>query len=68
MKDGRWADQYAATNESEYWATGVQLYYDAIERLPVEGRDELVAYDPALATLVAELVPADFTYACPPAG
>ena len=37
--DGRlWANTYAATNEQEYWAEGVQSYFDTnIEAIPSNG-------------------------------
>ncbi|MGH8977345.1 MAG: hypothetical protein ACRDV7_04660 [Acidimicrobiia bacterium] len=38
---GLWSGIYATTNASEYWATSVQLSFDAIDRLDVKGRDEL---------------------------
>ncbi|HTE17869.1 MAG TPA: hypothetical protein VK689_05750 [Armatimonadota bacterium] len=68
--DGRWARTYAATNPDEYWAEGVQSWYDANrEALPPNGihnevdtREELVRYDPALAGLVAEVFPAGWRW------
>ena len=60
---GLWKDTYAATNFDEYWAEGVQSWFDANrESAPANGvhnevntREELEAYDPALAGLVARV-------------
>lgn len=62
---GRWDRTYAATNADEYWAEGVQSYFDTNrERVPPDGvhnavdtRAELLAYDPALHALAAEAFP-----------
>jgi hypothetical protein len=71
---GKWANTYAATNADEYWAEGVQDWFDSNEQqIPTNGihnnintRAELVTYDPALAALIAEVFPAsDFTARCP---
>ena len=67
---GRWARTYAATNADEYWAEGVQSWFDANrEALPANGvhnevdtREELVRYDPELAALVAEVFPANWRW------
>lgn len=63
--NGRWVDTYAATNADEYFAEGVQSYFDTnVEATPPNGihnevdtRGELEAYDPALFGLVAEVFP-----------
>ncbi|NQU25910.1 MAG: hypothetical protein HQ567_31865 [Candidatus Nealsonbacteria bacterium] len=58
MKRGLWKDKYAANNRAEYWAEGVQSYFDT-NRKPdhdhnhVDTREELFEYDPELARLVA---------------
>lgn len=60
MKKGLWKGKYAATNQAEYWAEGVQSWFDT-NRPPdhdhnhVDTREELVEYDPALAKLIKEL-------------
>lgn len=57
MKDGLWKDTYAATNHKEYWAEGVQSYFDT-NRPPdrdhndVDTREELAKYDPRLFGLI----------------
>ena len=59
MKQGLWKDLYAAQNKEEYWAEGVQCWFDT-NRPPdaihnhVDTRAELVAYDPRLATLIGD--------------
>lgn len=74
LANGRWANTYSATNADEYWAEGVQDWFDSNEqRIPGDGihneintRAQLVGYDPALAALVAEVFSAsDFTARCP---
>jgi len=64
---GLWTDTYAATGAEQYFAEGLQSWYDANrEAAPPDGlhnaintRSELEAYDPELASLIAEYVPAD---------
>ncbi len=57
---GLWAGKYAATNAAEYWAEGVQSWFDT-NRPPdhdhneVNSREELQAYDAGLAALCAEV-------------
>lgn len=56
-----WANTYAITNLKEYWAEGVQTYFDANAEGPVNGdgvhndintRDKLRTYDPLLYRLI----------------
>ena len=60
MQAGLWKDAYAASNRNEYWAEGVQSWFDN-NRPPdsshnhVNTRRELRAYDPALAGLCEEV-------------
>ncbi|HEY3496639.1 MAG TPA: hypothetical protein VGK73_18195, partial [Polyangiaceae bacterium] len=64
---GLWANTHAGTSAAQYWAEGVQDWYDANrEAVPGDGvhneintRAELKAYDPELAALIAESVPED---------
>jgi hypothetical protein len=64
---GLWRDTYAAVNQIEYYAEGVQSWFDANPDVsPPDGthndintRAELQAYDPALAALVQETMPND---------
>lgn len=58
--EGLWAGKYAATNAAEYWAEGVQSWFDC-NRPPdhdhnhVDTREELSTHDPRLAGLCAEV-------------
>jgi hypothetical protein len=57
---GLWKGTYAASNPGEYWAEGVQCWFDAnlspadFQHNDVHTREGLRAYDPGLASLVAE--------------
>ncbi|MAJ28528.1 hypothetical protein CBD41_03805 [bacterium TMED181] len=60
MEKGLWAGVYAATNRMEYWAEAVQSWFGTNrENDPqhnhVNTRDELRAYDPAVAALCHEV-------------
>lgn len=60
MKAGLWKGLYAAENHSEYWAEGVQSWFDTNRENDaihnhVDTREELLEYDPALAKLCAEI-------------
>lgn len=57
MKEGLWQNAYAATNKEEYWAEGVQSWFDTNrendnQHNHVNTRDELKTYDPRLAALL----------------
>jgi hypothetical protein len=60
MKAGLWKGKYAATNHHEYFAEGVQSWFDN-NREPdhdhnhVNTRVELIEYDPGLAALCKEV-------------
>lgn len=62
IKGGLWKDTYAATNYKEYWAEGVQSWFNANKAVPaadgvhnqINTRSELMMYDPKLATLISE--------------
>lgn len=60
MEKGLWKDKYAATNDREYWAEGVQSWFNN-NREPdhdhnhVNTRVELWEYDPELAKLCQEV-------------
>jgi hypothetical protein len=70
---GKWADSYAATNVDEYWAEGVQDWFETnLEEDPPDGihnlvntREELRAYDQPLHDLIAEVFVTSWLYACP---
>lgn len=60
MAEGLWKGLYAAENSREYFAEGVQSWFDT-NRPPdfihnhVDTREELIEYDPALAALCQEV-------------
>jgi hypothetical protein len=60
MEKGLWLDKYASQNHHEYFAEGVQSWFDN-NRPPdhdhnhVDTRQELIEYDPALAALCREV-------------
>ncbi len=64
---GLYANTYALESYQEYWAEGVQDWYNTnLEAEPPDGihnaidtRDELAVYDPVLYELVAEFLPFD---------
>ncbi|WP_437521835.1 hypothetical protein WME79_29940 [Sorangium sp. So ce726] len=61
LQAGKWENTYAATNKDEYWAEGVQSWFDAnTEAIPTNGihneidtRAELRDYDRPLHDLIA---------------
>ena len=65
LSNNLWQDTYAATSPDEYWAEAAQSWFNANrESNPPDGihntvdnRDELRAYDPAIASLVEEVLP-----------
>jgi hypothetical protein len=67
IRAGLWQNTYADENPIEYYAVGVQVWFDARPNVsPPDGnhneintRAELIQYDPLLAGLVAESMPDD---------
>jgi alpha-glucosidase len=60
MEKGLWKETYAATNAGEYWAEGVQDYFDCNAppggvHNEVNTREELARYDPELFALIDEV-------------
>jgi len=60
MKAGLWKGAYASSNHHEYWAEGVQSWFDNnrendAQHNHVNTRAELLAYDPKLAALCREV-------------
>ena len=58
--EGRWEGTYALSNRMEYWAEGVQSYFDTNrendgQHNHVNTRSELEAHDPRLAALIREV-------------
>lgn len=59
MEKGLWKNTYAATNAGEYWAEGVQSYFDTNAppgrvHNEIDTREELAEYDPELFKLIDE--------------
>src|SRR5262245_42776862 len=56
MSKGLWKGTYLATNASEYWAEGVQAYFDCMRpQYGANTREKLQKYDPDLFALVDEV-------------
>ncbi len=60
MSAGLWKDTYAASNKNEYWAEGVQDWFDTNrendnQHNHINTREELKGYDPGLAALLNEV-------------
>ena len=60
MKQGLWKGKYASTNRMEYWAEGVQSWFNDNrendhDHNHVNSRKELIEYDPRLAALCKEV-------------
>jgi hypothetical protein len=60
MQRGLWKGKYASQNRMEYWAEGVQSWFDTNrendhDHNHVNTREELKAYDSPLAALLAEV-------------
>ena len=60
VEKGLWENTYAITNRAEYWAEGTQSWFDTNranddQHNHVDTRDKLKDYDPALASLLAEV-------------
>jgi hypothetical protein len=67
MNAGLWQNTFAASDDIEYYAVGVQSWFDAGNQASppngvyndVNTRTELKAYDPTLAGLIGETMPDD---------
>jgi alpha-glucosidase len=56
MEKGLWKGTYVATNPSEYWAEGVQAYFDCMRpQFGANTREKLQKYDPDLFALADEV-------------
>jgi len=72
MQNDLWDDTYAAVNQEEYWAEGVQDYFDAnLAANPANGihnfvdtREELENYDPMLYALIEETFSTEWRWKC----
>jgi len=61
LAKGLWKSTYAATNAAEYWAEGIQSWFDCNRPADtihngVDKREKLKEYDPPLAALIAEVL------------
>lgn len=61
-RDGLWKGTYAGSNYHEYWAEGVQSWFDTndannAEHNDIDTREKLKRYDPRFAKLLAEVFP-----------
>jgi len=71
IKRGLWKEAYASTNYAEYWATGVQIWFDvnytdkSLHKNYIKTKAQLVYYDPVLYNLVAKYFPAKSISICP---
>ena len=59
IAEGLWKDTYAAVNHKEYWAEGSEAWFNpkttaSFDRFG-DTREDLKAYDPELAALIAEV-------------
>ena len=72
-QQGLWDNTYAISSVEEYWAEGVQSYFDAnLEAIPANGihnaintREELESYDPELYELIdSAFNQSDYRYNC----
>ena len=71
MAAGLWADTYAATNFTEYFAEGVQSYYN-VNQSPQAGihndidtRSELKSYDVELYDFIENYLSSEYQPSCP---
>jgi hypothetical protein len=56
MEQGLWKGTYLTTNHSEYWAEGVQAYFDCMRpQYGANTREKLQKYDPDLFAMVDEV-------------
>lgn len=68
---GLWAGKFIMKSSAEYWANGVDLFYSTVVPAPNTqfdvpiNRDMLAQYDPALYSLLLEVMP-DQVPTCPP--
>jgi hypothetical protein len=72
LGQGFWRGTYAGSSVGEYWAEAVQSWFDCnlappdFQHNDVNTREELEAYDPGVATLVAEVFGANAWRYVPP--
>lgn len=61
---GRFINTYAGTNKWEYWAEGVQSFYDVNNGL-YDTRDDLATYDATLYQIIVNVMPQIDITLCP---
>ena len=74
IEAGKWANTYAAATVEEYWAEGVQDWFDTnLTSDPPNGihnhvgsREALKQYDPEIASLIGRVFDNEWKYFCPP--
>lgn len=59
LEEGLWLNEYASTTVQEYWAEGTQFWFNSNRLAVFDGRrilnhDDLAAYDPRLAAVLAQ--------------
>lgn len=59
MARSAWRGTSAADDVKSYWASGAEAWFGANVRLPARGHAAVTEYDPSLAALQAEYLPAD---------
>jgi hypothetical protein len=73
LADGLWANTYAGSDYAEYWAEGVQSWFNLNTEVPtvngvhnyINTRSELENYDPRLYNLIAEFfTDSDYNPSC----
>ena len=65
IKEGKWENTYAATNIAEYWAEGVQNWFNVNAEVPfpdgkhnqINTREELHTYDKGLYDILSDFFP-----------
>lgn len=65
IKEGKWKNTYAATNIAEYWAEGVQNWFNVNAEVPfpdgkhnqINTREELHTYDKGLYDILSDFFP-----------
>ena len=71
LDEGLWKGTYAASNHHEYWAEGVQSWFNTNrandhDHNDIDNREKLKVYDPRLCVLLAEVFPKnDWSYVKP---
>ena len=62
---GLWSGEYSATNHEEYWAEGVQSFYNANYGASANTRNELQSYDNGLYSIINRVFDGAESITCP---